>query len=237
MNVTFTPQANQISPMRSYRFAAAEEKSAKATGESTDQMEISQAGRQAIAEVEGEPGLDQDWEKLESNLNNLTKGDFMSMVREQLGEQKLEVNWNATVDPDGQIWCKAYFDSYICQVTTFKSNAESAINDYYAGAYQEALNNPLGNDLSSQLNFIAAKYQCSWSNYFDESMPAAERQWTYTQVRAMLTGTGLRLNDPYALKGIHIPKEDEITNTAKQAADDRISELVQQTKQQMGITD
>lgn len=234
MDVTFNPLTRQISPMRTARFAAPEEKAAKTAGQSQDQMEISQAGRQAAAEG---PGLDQLGEKLESILSGMTKDEFMSMVREQLGEQKLEVNWNATVDPDGQIWCKAYFDSYVSQVTQFRDTAESAIKDYYAGAYQEALQSPLGSGLTSQLNFIAGKYQCSWSDYFDASMPAAERQWTYTQLRAMLTGTGLRLNDPFALKGIHIPTAEENSNIARQAADSKISELVKQYKEDRGIKD
>lgn len=65
-------------------------------------------------------------------------------------------------------------------------------------------------------------------------MPAGQRQWTYTQVRAMLTGTGLRLNDPYALKDIHIPTSEETTRLAKQAADNKISELVQQLTRSSG---
>ena len=48
---------------------------------------------------------------------------------------------------------------------------------------------------------------------------------------AMLTGSGLRLNDPYALKGIHIPTDEETAKNAKQAADDTISALVRQAKE------
>ena len=228
MDVKFNPQAGQISPMRTARFAASEEKEAQAAGQSQDMMEISHDGQRAAAEA---PDFDQRWEKLDAALCGMTKDEFMSMVREQLGDQKLEVNWNAVVDPDGQIWCKSYFDSFVSQVTEFRDTAESAIKEYYAGAYQEALNSPLGRDLPSQLNFIAAKYQCSWTDYFDASMPAGERQWTYTQVRAMLTGSGLRLNDPYALKGIHIPTDEETAKNAKQAADDTISALVRQAKE------
>ena len=229
MDITFTPLSSQISPMRSAQFAAPAEKASKSAGRAQDQMEMSQAGQQAATETEV-PDLEQIREKLEANLGSMTKDEFMSAIREQLGEQKLEVNWNATVDPDGQIWCKAYFDSYASQVTQFRDAAESTIKDYYAGAYQEALHSPLGSSLPQQLNFIAAKYQCSWSDYFDASMPAGERQWTYTQVRAMLTNTGLRLNDPYALKDIHIPTAEETSKTARQAADDKISALVQQAK-------
>ena len=231
MDITFNTQAGQISPMRTARFAAPEKEEVQAAGQSQDIMEISHDGQRAAAET---PDFDQRWEKLDASLRSITKDEFMSVVQEQLGEQKLEVNWNATVDPDGQIWCKSYFDSLVSQVTEFRVTAESAIKEYYAGAYQEALDSPLGRDLPSQLNFIAAKYQCSRTDYFDASMPAGERQWTYTQVRAMLTGSGLRLNDPYALKGIHIPTDEETAKNARQAADDTISALVRQAKADAG---
>lgn len=229
MDVTFTPRVQQVSPMRSARFAAPEKAEAETDNQSLDKMDISLEGQQAAANAPN--SNHRIWENPEINLGQMTKDEFMSAVREQLGEQKLDVNWNATVDPDGQIWCKTYFDSYVSQVTQFRDTAESAIKDHYANAYQEALNNPLGQGLPSQLNFIAAKYQCSWSDYFDASMPADERQWTCTQLRAMLTGTGLRLNDPFALKDMHIPSNEEITKAARQAADDKISQLVRQAKE------
>ena len=218
MDITSILQAGQLSPMRPAKFAAPADKGQTAPGCSLDRMDISQGGRQAA----------------DLNLSGMTAEVFMEQVHQQLGEQKLEINWNATVDPDGQIWCKSYFDSFVSQVTEFRDTAERAIKEHYADAYQEALNSPLGQDLPSQLNFIAAKYQCSWTDYFDASMPAGERQWTYTQVRAMLTGSGLHLNDPYALKGIHIPTDEETSKNARQAADDTISALVRQAKADAG---
>ena len=231
MDITFDPRARQISPMRTARSAAPQQRETQTAGQSQDTMEISHEGQQAAA---GAPDLDQSWEKLEAALRSMSRDGSVSTLREQLDEQELEINWNAAVDPDGQIWCKTYFDSYVSQITAFRDTAESAIRDHYAGAYQEVLNSPLGRDLPSQLNFIAAKYQCSWTEYFDASMPAEERQWTYTQLRAILTGTGLRLNDPYALKDIHVPTNEETTRIAKQAADDKICQLVRQAR---GITD
>lgn len=225
MDIIFDPRASQISPMRTARFAAPEKKADQTAEQSQDKLELSPTGRQAAAEA---PGPDQSWV-------NMTRDELMSMVREQLGEQKLEVNWNASVDPDGQIWCKSYFESYVSQVTAFRDAAEGAIRAHYAGAYQEAQNSPLGRDLTGQLNFIAAKYQCSWSDYFAAGMPAGERQWTYTQVRAMLTGSGLRLNDPYALKGVRIPTVEETAKTARQTADGKISALVRQAKEAEGM--
>ena len=214
MDITSILQAGQLSPMRPAKFTAPADQEQTTPGCSLDRMDISQGGRQAA----------------DLNLSGMTAETFMEQVHQQLGEQKLEVNWNAAVDPDGQIWCKAYFDSYVSQATQFRDAAESAIKSHYAGAYQEALNSPLGRDLTGQLNFLAAKYQCSWSDYFDASIPAGERQWTYTQVRAMLTNTGLRLNDPYALKDIHVPTAEETSKTARQAADDKISQLVRQAQ-------
>ena len=48
----------------------------------------------------------------------------------------------------------------------------------------------------------------------------------------MLTGTGLRLNDPFALKDISIPTVEETSKIAKQEADNTIRQLVRQAKEQ-----
>lgn len=220
MNVTPIYNTGQLALIRNARSAPSQEHTA--AGQSQDQLELSQEGRQVSAQAE------------KAALLDMTKEDIMSMAQEQLEEQRLEINWNASVDPDGQIWCKAYFDSYTTQAVQFRDTAENAIQDYYAAPYQEALNNPLGSSLPQQLNFIAAKYQCSWSDFFDASIPADQRQWTYTQVRAMLTGTGLRLNDPFALKDISIPTVEETSKIAKQAADSTIRQLAGQAKEQNG---
>ncbi|MCI8437005.1 MAG: hypothetical protein HFF59_09680 [Lawsonibacter sp.] len=220
MNVTPIYNTGQLALIRNARSAPSQEHTA--AGQSQDQLELSQEGRQVSAQAE------------KAALLDMTKEDIMSMAQEQLEEQRLEINWNASVDPDGQIWCKAYFDSYTTQAVQFRDTAENAIQDYYAAPYQEALNNPLGSSLPQQLNFIAAKYQCSWSDFFDASIPADQRQWTYTQVRAMLTGTGLRLNDPFALKDISIPTVEETSKIAKQEADNTIRQLAGQAKEQNG---
>ncbi len=220
MNVTPIYNTGQLALIRNARSAPSQEHTA--AGQSQDQLELSQEGRQVSAQAE------------KAALLDMTKEDIMSMAQEQLEEQRLEINWNASVDPDGQIWCKAYFASYTTQAVQFRDTAENAIQDYYAAPYQEALNNPLGSSLPQQLNFIAAKYQCSWSDFFDASIPADQRQWTYTQVRAMLTGTGLRLNDPFALKDISIPTVEETSKIAKQEADNTIRQLAGQAKEQNG---
>lgn len=228
MDITFNPKASQISKLYTARFADSNEKAGTpAAKEPEDQLEISQAGQNAVSVAEGEIGFDEMAEKLAAQISTMTKEEFLAMAREQLGEPKqLEINWNAQVDPDGSVWAKGYIDSLVSQVST----ARSAIEDYYTDAYQDAMNSPLGSSLTDRLNYIAAKYQCSWSDYFDNSMPADERQWTYNQVRAMLTGNRVKLNDPYALAGSGLDVKS-MDNVARKAASDKIQELIRQTRE------
>ena len=220
MSITFNPHVGQVSALRSSQRVRTEEKAAKTGGQAQDQLEISAEGRQAVESL---------------GLNSMTLDDFVAKAREQLGQQELEVNWNATVDPDGQIWARAYCESYTSQLMELKETAENAIRDYYSDAYQEVLDSSPGAPLPDLLNFVSAKYLCSWSDFFDGSMSANQRLWTHRQLCAMLTGTSFGLNDPYALKGIHIPTSEEINETARNAANDKISELVRQAKEASGI--
>ena len=233
MSITFDPKANQISAMRVGRFAPPMgEKALSDACKPEDQLNISQAGQEAAARAEGETGFDEMAEQLEARLSSMTKENLAAMAREQLGEPKqLEINWNAHVDPDGSVWAKSYIDSLASHVEA----ARSAIEGHYSDAYQEALDSPLGSALPDRLNFIAAKYQCSWSDYFDASMPTDQRQWTYTQVKAMLTGSRVALNDPFALaaSGLDSKNMDEI---ARKAAADKINELIQQAKEAAGVS-
>lgn len=222
MNVAFDSHVGQVSALRSSQRVRTEEKTANTGGQAQDQFEISAEGRQAVESL---------------GLNSMTLDDFVAKAREQLGKQELEVNWNATVDPDGQIWARAYCESYVSQLMELKETAENAIRDYYSDAYQEVLDSSPGAPLPDLLNFVSAKYLCSWSDFFDGSMPANQRLWTHRQLCAMLTGTSFGLNDPYALKGIHIPTSEEISEIARNAANDKISELVRQAKETSGITE
>lgn len=233
MDIMFNPRASQLSKLYTARFADPEVKKAGSTAkEPEDQMEISQEGQEAAVQAEGDVGFDTMAEKLESKIKSMTKEDFFAMMREQLGEPKqLEINWNAQVDPDGSVWAKSYIDSLASQAET----ARSAIEGYYSDAYQEALNSPLGSSLPNQLNFLAAKYQCSWSDFFDASMPADQRQWTYNQVKAMLTGGRVKLNDPFALAASGLSSKN-MDGIARQAATDKLSELIRQAKEAAGVS-
>ena len=239
MSVTFDPSrpsSNQISKLHTGRFATPEEKAvreaAKAQG-SQDKIEISQEGRDAVSDAppqDGETGWEKQLEKIDAWLSSTTKEEFMDLVREQLGEpQQLEVNWAAAVDPDHTIYSKAYMDSLVSQC----KEVQNVIEDYYSDAYQEALHNPMGDPLM----FIAAKYKCSWSDYYDAGIPDNERQWMYDQVRRMLTGRRVSLADPYALAGTGLNQGNSIDKIAKKAATDKMQELIRQAKAEAVIVE
>lgn len=221
MNVNMDTGIRRISSMRAVRFAQTEEKTDK-TLESSDEISVSKEGQQAVS-GSTDDGFNDLFAKLDASLGSMTRDEFMNMFKSWVDENqpKLEVDPYFSVDPDGSIATKTYFESYLSQL---ESN-RSAIESYYADAYKDALSGPF-ND--SMLN-IAAKYQCSWSEHFRGDMPDKERQWTFNQLKAMITGTGVALNDPYALKSVGGSKTvDEMDKIAKQAVKDKLDDLIKE---------
>ncbi|MDO5602523.1 MAG: hypothetical protein Q4G07_07110 [Oscillospiraceae bacterium] len=173
-------------------------------------MTISQAGMEALAG------------KTAPQLQTMTKEDFMDIAKQWPPENQpqLETNPYWEVDPDGSIARKAYFESYLGQLMETESNVKS----YYAGAYDEAVSAPI-----DSLAYISGKYLCSWSDYFDPSMPQTERQWTHHQLYALLTDSHVALNDPYALAAHGGPKTSaQMDKTAQQAVKDTLDALLRQ---------
>ena len=143
----------------------------------------------------------------------------MEQVKQLQSEKQLKVDPYRKVDPDGSIARKTYFESYLGQL----KQTEYTIKNYYADAYKEAISSPI-----DSLAFISGKYLCTWSNYFDTSMPAKERQWTHSQLKAMLTDTHVALNDPYALAASGGPKTvEQMDNIAKQAVKNKLDMLLE----------
>lgn len=239
MDITFDPKASQISKLYTGRFATPEEKEAMEaakveTQEPQDKIEISQKGRDAVSAAPDEIDFDEMAKKTNAWLSSMTQDEFMDLMREQLGEpEQLEINWVAVVDPDHMIWTKTYADSMLSQC----KEVAGVIKDYYADAYQDAMNSPLGNSLTQRLNYIAAKYLCSWSDYYDASIPDGERPWLYDQLSRMLTGRRVVLNDPYALAGTGLNQDGSIDKNARKAATDKIEELIRQAKAEAGIVE
>ncbi|MDE7444648.1 MAG: hypothetical protein K2N15_02915 [Lachnospiraceae bacterium] len=219
MNITLNSENYRFSSMRTVHFATAEDKNITAAHASNrDQVIISQEGRDSL-EVLADKVVDQ--------LSAMTKEDFMGMLNQWQSENqaKLEVDPYRKVDSDGSIANKTYFESYLGQLI----EQEETIKSYYADAYKEAVSAPI-----NSLAFISGKYLCDWSDYFDSSIPKQERQWTHHQFWAMLTGSNVALNDPYALAASGGTKTvDEMDAIAKQAVKDKLDALIKERETSM----
>lgn len=221
MSVSMNPLANQISGLQTYRFAPSKDrKDNDVSAPKSDGIDISPEGAErAASEPEFPAG------SFGQKLASMTREEFDDMVQTWRDENQtpLEINKYASVDPDGSIWVKAYFDSYVQQAMAEKN----AVQSYYADAFCEAQRPTL----PESLNFIASKYQCSWSENFARDMSDGERQWAYKQLKTMLMGGSPALNDPYALASMGgVKTVEEHTKAAKEAANRVLGELVRQAE-------
>lgn len=214
MNVIPNSDNRRISSMRAVHFASAEDKNtAAAHASNRDQVAISQEGRDSLEAM---------MDKTVEQLSAMTKEEFMSMFRQWQSENqpKLEADPYRKVDPDGSIARKTYFESYLGQL----KEMEETVKSYYADAYKEAVSAPI-----NSLAFISGKYLSPWSDYYDPNIPAKERQWTHSQLWAMLTDSNVALNDPYALAASGGTKTvDEMDEIARQAVKDKLDALIKE---------
>lgn len=214
MNITSDSNiySYQFSSLRSVSFAPSEEtKNAKDCSTGRDQVTISHQGRENLETMA---------DLTAQQLSAMTKEEFMDMLKQWQNENQthLETDLYRSVDPDGSIARKTYFESYLGQLM----DREEAIRNYYADACAEAVSAPI-----NSLAFIAGKYLSPWSDYYDPDIPAKERQWTHHQLWAMLTGSNVALNDPYALAASGGAKTaEEMDQIARQAVKDKLEALV-----------
>lgn len=215
MNVKLNPLARQMSTLHTAHFAKPEEKKETYISPKSDTVSISKEGQQSAYDR-----LEKLADTVAEKLSTITKEDFMKQFKQLQGNNPLEINPYREVDPDGSIARKTYFESYIGQL----KDTENTIRNYYSNAYEEAISAPI-----DSLAFISGKYLCDWSDYFDPSMPEKERQWTHSQIRAMLTDTHIALNDPYALAASGGPKTvSQMDEIAKQAVKNKLDMLLEQ---------
>ena len=215
MNVKLNPLARQMSTLHTAHFAKPEEKKETYISPKSDTVSISKEGQQSAYDR-----LEKLADTVAEKLSTITKEDFMKQFKQLQGNNPLEINPYREVDPDGSIARKTYFESYIGQL----KDTENTIRNYYSNAYEEAISAPI-----DSLAFISGKYLCDWSDYFDPSMPEKERQWTHSQIRAMLTDAHIALNDPYALAASGGPKTvSQMDEIAKQAVKNTLNMLLEQ---------
>ncbi len=218
MDVSLNPMARQISTIRTVRFADPQEKKNETAAPSNnDQVTLSQDGAEAPSS-----SVETLADKAAAKLGAMTKEDFMAQLKQWQSENQatLEIDPYWAVDPDGSIATKTYFESYLGQL----QEAENTIKDYYSDAYEEAISTPI-----NSLGYISGKYLCDWSDYYDPSIPAKERQWTHHQLWAMLTDSHVALNDPYALASVGGAKTvDQMDEIARQAVKDKLDSLIKE---------
>ena len=213
MDIKLNSITRQMSTLHT---AQSEEKNDKTILQSnSDQVTFSQEGQKAVYNQ-----LENLANKVAEKMSSMTKEDFMKQVKqlENKNQNKLKIDPYKKVDPDGSIARKTYFESYLGQL----KDTEDTIKNYYTDVYNEAISSEI-----DSITFISRKYLCTWSNYFDPSMPAKERQWTHHQLRAMLTDSHIALNDPYALSSSGGPKTvEQMDKIAKQAVKEKLEELL-----------
>ena len=217
MNVKLNPLARQMSTLHTAHFAKPEEKKETYISPKSDTVSISKEGQQSAYDR-----LEKLADTVAEKLSTITKEDFMKQFKQLQGNNPLEINPYREVDPDGSIARKTYFESYLGQL----KDTEDTIKNYYTDAYNEATASEI-----DSITFISGKYLCTWSDYFDPSMPAKERQWTHHQLWAMLTDSHIALNDPYALSSSGGPKTvEQMDKIAKQAVKEKLEELLKEMK-------
>ncbi|NDO46311.1 hypothetical protein [Clostridium sp. MD294] len=216
MNIKLNPLAKQISTLHTAHFASSKQTEGKtASTTNSDRVTFSSKGQEAA-----NSNIETLADKVAAQIGTITKEDFMEQIKQLQSKNQLKVDPYRTVDPDGSIARKTYFETYIGQLI----KQEDSIKNYYADAYNEAVSSTI-----DSLSFISGKYLCSWSDYFDPSIPEKERQWTHHQLYAMLTDTHVALNDPYALAASGGAKTvTQMDKIAKQAVKNKLDMLLKE---------
>lgn len=145
-----------------------------------------------------------------------------------------EANLRRKADPDGKIYGAAFVEGIVKQY----QEMESQIRGYYSAAHEESMSydDPYGHILQKYL--FDAKSPFGQSPFFRSDMSKSERDWAFRQERAMLWGSNITLNDPYALAAHGGLKNiDEIDANARQYAQAKLDGLIAEYKREHGIED
>lgn len=192
------------------------------------------------------PGIQIDkWESSSTDRfskmqTSIIPQEQLETVRQTIKEMKgtLEVDQEANlrrkVDPDGKIYSAAFVEGIVKQY----QEMESQIRDYYSAAHEESMSydDPYGHILQKYL--FDAESPFGQSPFFRSDMSKSERDWAFRQERAMIWGSNITLNDPYAL-ATHggVKNVDEIDANARRYAQVKLDGLIAEYKRKQGIED
>lgn len=211
--------ANRLSPMKTAQWAPSRPADGEGRKPAQDQVDISQAGKDSLDNGEA-------LSPIEQAIRNTSKEDFTAQLEAWRQEHKLEVNWNATVDPDHSIYAKAYMEKLACQY----EDARRTIESYYAEGHQENLR------FANPYNHLVEKYKYSGSPYFMADMSQAQRDMAFRQEEALLRGGRVALNDPWALAASGgVPRGEDVEAAARSYAQSVLDELIAQYKKDKNI--
>ncbi|MBP3457611.1 MAG: hypothetical protein J6K58_00185 [Lachnospiraceae bacterium] len=169
------------------------ENSEKVSGNMKDSVEISGEGLYAMEEYKA-----------------AQMRDFVQQIKSSMSNRL-----TVTFDPKGEIENSIYWEEYARQL----NEMIDTIKDYYAKEHEKNLN---CKELSPY-NYIVAKYKFPDSPYYRFDMSMEEREMAFRQERALLWGSGLNLNDPYALAATGGVRD--IDKLARQATEERLKQL------------
>lgn len=188
----------------------------------TDRVEISAEAKEKRQAVLAEDRFSQ----METLADGPNKDALMAQIQDWRQSHQLEVNWNATVDPDGSIYAKSYVESLVCQYEGLRGTIEA----YYQEGHQENLR------FSNPHNHLVEKYKFSGSPYFRGDMTEAQRNMAFRQEEALLWGGRVALNDPWALAASGgVPQARDVEQTARDYAQSVIDEWIAMYKKANGI--
>lgn len=211
--------ASRLSPMKAAQWAPSRPVDGEDRKPAQDRVDISQAGKDSLDNGEA-------LSPIERAIRNTTKEDFMAQLDAWRQEHKLEVNWNATVDPDGSIYAKAYMDGLASQYEKDRRTIEA----YYAQGHQENLR------FANPYNHLVEKYKYSGSPYFMGDLPQAQRDMAFRQEEALLRGGRVALNDPWALAASGgVPRGKDVEANARAYAQSVLDDLIAQYKKDKNI--
>lgn len=177
------------------------------------------------------------WESKPNDFSDMQTGiipkEQLETIRQTLKEMsgKLEYDEKASlrnmVDPEGKLYGAAFVEGIVKQY----QEMETQIKDYYSKAHKENLS------YEDPYRHIRQKYLADEkSSFFKADMPQAERDWALRQERAMLWGSHVALNDPYALAAHGGVKHiDEIDANARQYAQSKLDQLIAEYQREHGI--
>lgn len=230
MNIAFNSDT-RLSSIRTAYFASAEENVKRTVSTpNRDEVIISQEGRERLEVLA---------DKVEVQLNSMTKEEFMGMVEQWQNENQepLTVNWNAVVDPYGTFTSFAKAESRLRQLADTTASKKDEDMEKVAQEYAkskidiliEKKKALLDSGMAKSKSEEYAEYKTAYDAYHSENggsliaIMTGDTKKAYNIYKNIIDGTSISIEDEEFLmlhnrtmyvgaKGEYIRKTDELYN-------------------------